>query len=137
MENVPRVSVSVVSSGQCSWSGVTCNIALIYVNVINLWLRTSDCGGTVSQNSTHIQSPGYPDGYTDSSSCSYTFEKASTDICAIRLDMEHFVTRGPALHVSPYTVCSYDYVRAGYILPFTTEFNIQDDVHESLRRDPS
>ena len=40
----------------------------------------------------------------------YTFQKASTDICAIRLDMEQFVTRGPALHVSPYTVCSYDYM---------------------------
>merc|ERR1719232_136583 len=73
-------------------------------------IRTSDCGGTVSQNSTHIQSPGYPDGYLDSTSCDYTFQKTSTDICAIRLDMEQFVIRGPALHVSPYTECSYDYM---------------------------
>ena len=73
-------------------------------------LRTSDYGGTVSLNSTHIQSPGYPNGYTESTSVVYTFQKTSTDICAIRLDMEHFVTRGPALYVSPYTVCSYDYM---------------------------
>ena len=36
--------------------------------------RSSACGGTITQNSTHIQNPGYPEGYTDSTSCVYTFK---------------------------------------------------------------
>jgi len=71
-------------------------------------IRTSACGGTISQNSTHIQNPGYPEGYTDSTSCVYTFQKLTTDICAIRLDYVQFVTRGPDVDTSPYTVCSHD-----------------------------
>ena len=54
--------------------------------------------------------PGSPSGYTDTTSCSYTFKKASTDICSIRLEFVDFVTRGPDVDNSPYTSCSYDTV---------------------------
>jgi len=73
-------------------------------------IRTSGCGGAITQNSTHIQNTGYPTGYTDSQSCTYTFKKSSLSICAIRLDYVEFVTRGPAVNTAPYTRCIYDYM---------------------------
>ena len=39
-------------------------------------------------------------------------QKLTTDICAIRLDYVQFVTRGPDVDTSPYTVCSHDTVGA-------------------------
>ena len=42
----------------------------------------------------------------------FTLQKLSLDICAIRLDYVKFVTRGPDVDTSPYTVCSHDTVRA-------------------------
>ena len=42
----------------------------------------------------------------------YTLQKLTTDICAIRLDYVQFVTRGPDVDTSPYTVCSHDTVGA-------------------------
>ena len=72
--------------------------------------RTSGCGGTITQNSTHIQNTGYPTGYTDTQSCTYTFKKSSLDVCAIRLDYVEFVTRGPDVNTSPYTRCDDDYM---------------------------
>ena len=66
-------------------------------------IRQSGCGGTISQNSTHIQNTGYPAAYTDDTSCVYTFKKSSLDICAIRLDYVEFVTRGPGINTMPYT----------------------------------
>ena len=71
-------------------------------------IRQSGCGGTISQNSTHIQNTGYPAAYTDDTSCVYTFKKSSLDICAIRLDYVEFVTRGPGINTMPYTNCIYD-----------------------------
>ena len=35
-----------------------------------------------------------------------------TLISLVRLDLEQFIIRGPALYTSPYTLCTYDYVRA-------------------------
>ena len=45
----------------------------------------------------------------------------SAFIDCLELDMEQFVTRGPALHVSPYTECTYDYVRI-YIICFVQKW---------------
>ena len=59
--------------------------------------RTTGCGGTITQNSTHIQNTGYPDAYTLSTSCIYTFKKLSLSICAIRLDYVVFVSKGPTV----------------------------------------
>ena len=58
---------------------------------------------------------GYPDAYTDSTSCTYTFKKASLDICYIRLQFVHMVVRGPAVTVSPYTRCTYDKVSEEFL----------------------
>ena len=75
----------------------------------NILRRVSECGGTVSQNSTHIQNAAYPDAHTDTTSCSYTFQKSSLDICYIRLQFVHSVVRGPDVLNSPYyTQCLYD-----------------------------
>ena len=70
--------------------------------------RTLGCGGTINQNSTHIQNTGYPNGYTDTTSCVYTLKKSNLNICAIRLDYVEFVTRGPGVDTIPYTNCIYD-----------------------------
>ena len=69
----------------------------------------SKCGGTVSQNSTHIQNAAYPDAHTDTTSCTYTFQKSSLDICYIRLQFVNLVVRGPDVLNGPYyTQCLYD-----------------------------
>ena len=44
----------------------------------------------------------------------FTLQKLSLDICAIRLDYVKFVTRGPDVDTSPYTVCSHDTVGVPY-----------------------
>ena len=73
--------------------------------------RVTGCGGTITQNSTHIQNPNYPSAYTDTTSCVYTFKKSSLDICSIRLDFVKFEVRGPDVNTSPYTTCSHDTVQ--------------------------
>ena len=77
--------------------------------VDNILSRVSECGGTVSQNSTHIQNAAYPDAHTDTTSCTYTFQKSSLDICYIRLQFVNLVVRGPDVLNGPYyTQCLYD-----------------------------
>merc|ERR1719211_302724 len=48
--------------------------------------------GTCFTSSTYIRNPGYPSSYTASSAstCTYTFNKASDDICQLRLDFQTF-----------------------------------------------
>ena len=77
--------------------------------------RVSTCGGTVSQNSTHIQNPGYPSGYTTSTTCSYTLSKSSSDICSFRLDFVAFVITATTTTSSTSTnnACNYDTVGLG------------------------
>ena len=70
--------------------------------------RVTGCSATISQNSTHIQNPGFPAAYTDTTSCEYTLGKVSTDICQFRLDFVNFVITGPDVNTSPYTECSDD-----------------------------
>ena len=75
--------------------------------------RFTGCSGKISQNSTHIQNPGFPATYSDTTSCEYTLAKVSTDICQFRLDFVNFVTTGPDVNNSPFTECSDDKVREG------------------------
>ena len=70
--------------------------------------RVTGCSATISQNSTHIQNPGFPAAYTDTTSCEYTLTKVSSDICQFRLDFVNFVVTGPDVNNSPYTECSDD-----------------------------
>ena len=73
--------------------------------------RFTGCSAQISQNSTHIQNPGFSAAYTDTTSCEYTLIKVSTDICQFRLDFVNFVTTGPDVNTSPFTQCSDDKVR--------------------------
>ena len=106
-----------LADGRCAEGfGVCCVIRwtfweILYFIKICFLHRTTGCGGTVTQNSTHIQNPSYPAGSTDTTSCVYTFKKSSLDICSIRLDFVKFEVRGPDVNTSPYTTCSHDTVQ--------------------------
>jgi len=53
-------------------------------------VSSSTCGSTLSSNITYIRNPGYPSSYTPTSAgtCSFTINKASDDICQLRLDFQ-------------------------------------------------
>merc|ERR1719499_2839721 len=55
-------------------------------------ISTTTCGSTISSNTTYIRNPGYPSSYTASSAgtCTFKFEKVSSDICQLRLDFQTF-----------------------------------------------
>jgi len=55
-------------------------------------ISTTTCGSTISTNTTYIRNPGYPSTFTATSAgtCTYRIEKASDDICQLRLDFETF-----------------------------------------------
>ena len=55
-------------------------------------IYTTTCGTSISTNTTYIRNPGYPSSYTASSAstCTYTFNKVSDDICQLRLDFQTF-----------------------------------------------
>merc|ERR1712048_578698 len=55
-------------------------------------IYTTTCGTAISTNTTYIRNPGYPSSYTASSAstCTYTFNKVSADICQLRLDFQTF-----------------------------------------------
>ena len=55
---------------------------------------TSD---TIDQNCTYIQNPSFPSVYSSQTALTYTINKCSSDVCAVRLDFETFATQGPAL----------------------------------------
>ena len=52
---------------------------------------------TISENCTYIQNPSYPSVYSATSALTYTINKCSASVCAVRLDFETFTTAGPAL----------------------------------------
>lgn len=56
------------------------------------YLAVSTCGSTVNYNNTYIQNPGYPSTFTPTATgtCLYTINKASTDVCQLRLDFQTF-----------------------------------------------
>merc|ERR1711936_425616 len=72
-------SRSGTASGSCAAGfGVCCVVS------------TNTCGTSLSSNITYIRNPGYPSSYTPTSAgtCSFTINKASDDICQLRLDFE-------------------------------------------------
>jgi len=72
-----------VRSGTCaSGFGVCC-------------LFTKTCGDVTAINGTFFQSDGYPSTFDSVGSCQLTVNKASSDVCQLRLDMENFVLAGP------------------------------------------
>ena len=56
---------------------------------------------TISENCTYIQNPSFPSVYSETSSLTYTINKCSSDVCAVRLDFETFTTAGPATTEEP------------------------------------
>ena len=53
-------------------------------------------GTTTSENCSYIQNPSYPSVYSATSSLTYTVEKCSDEVCAIRLDFETMTIAGPS-----------------------------------------
>jgi len=55
-------------------------------------ITTSTCSSSISTNTTYIRNPNYPSTYTASSAstCSYTVNKVSDDVCQLRLDFQTF-----------------------------------------------
>merc|ERR1711997_344268 len=55
-------------------------------------ITTSTCSSSISTNTTYIRNPNYPSTYTASSAstCSYTVNKVSEDVCQLRLDFQTF-----------------------------------------------
>jgi len=53
---------------------------------------STTCGTAISTNTTYVRNPGYPSSYTASSAstCTFTFNKVSADICQLRLDFQTF-----------------------------------------------
>ena len=56
----------------------------------------SDGGTSTSENCSYIQNPSYPSVYSATSSLTYTVEKCSDEVCAIRLDFETMTIAGPS-----------------------------------------
>ena len=61
----------------------------------------TESGGTINQNCTYIQNPGFPSTYSATTALTYTVDKCSNEVCAIRLDFETFTTLGPAGTAEP------------------------------------
>jgi len=58
-------------------------------------LFTTQTSGTISENCSYIQNPGFPSTYTTSSTIQWTIAKCAVDVCSLRLDFESFTTAGP------------------------------------------
>lgn len=78
------------------------------------YYRLRACGGELSRNLTHLQSPSYPETYTPDStvSCAYTFTKVNTRVCQVRLDFVEFVM-GPPISSTVY--CSDSGTTTDYV----------------------
>ena len=58
-------------------------------------VTVSECGSAISFNNTYITNPNYPGKYAANEECTYTLNKASEDICYIRVEMiENHVSFG-------------------------------------------
>ena len=60
-----------------------------------LFLVTST-STTINQNCTYIRNPSYPSVYSATTALTYTINKCSSDVCAVRLDFESFTIEGPS-----------------------------------------
>ena len=72
-------------------------------------VTSSSCGGTVTYNTSYITNLGYPSAYTTANTCSWTFEKSSSDVCMIRLDFDTMVVADPQSGTNPNGACTTDY----------------------------
>ncbi|CAB4066347.1 unnamed protein product [Lepeophtheirus salmonis] len=51
-------------------------------------LSVSNCGGSITRNTTYIQNPGFPSKFvrSDTTTCTYNIPRSMEGICSIRLD---------------------------------------------------
>lgn len=49
-------------------------------------ISVSACGGSIVQNCTYIDNPGYPSTWSTTGDCTYSVKRCQDDICQIRLD---------------------------------------------------
>jgi len=72
-----------VASGNCAESfGVCCTF------------KVNECGGTITQNNTYIESPGYPNA-APTGMCMFTVNKCDNGICQFRFEFEDVVLSQP------------------------------------------
>jgi len=70
-------------------------------------------GSIITQNVSYVVNPSYPSNYAPSSTpatVTYTVNKASCDVCRLRLDFEAFQLTAPELAANPRGKCSTDYM---------------------------
>jgi len=72
------------SSGNCAVGFGVCCLFIV-----------KDTSTTINENCTYIQNPSFPSAYTDTTALTYTINKCSGNVCAVRLDFETFTTAGP------------------------------------------
>ena len=80
----------------CNLTVCICVFLLIFRFGVCCLFIVSSTSTTISENCTYIQNPSYPSVYSDTSSLTYTINKCSSSVCAVRLDFETFQTAGPA-----------------------------------------
>jgi len=89
------------STGNCAAGFGVCCVVLV-----------STCGSSVSANTSYIRNPGYPSTYTptNAGTCTYTINKASDDVCQLRLD---FVSMSGYLTSTTAGACLDTFAAAG------------------------
>merc|ERR1711874_155677 len=80
------------TSSECSSKGGTADGNCASGFGVCCVITSTTCGTSISTNTTYIRNPGYPSSYTptSASTCTYTFNKASDDVCQLRLDFQTF-----------------------------------------------
>jgi len=83
-----------MTSSECSGKGTADGNCAASFGVCCV-IRVSTCGGSVSQNCSYIENPGYPSEYTTTGDCSYTVTRCQDDICQLRLDFFRAILQQP------------------------------------------
>jgi len=106
-----------ITSSECSSRGGTAQGSCAAGFGVCCIYTYSATGSIVTQNVSYLVNPSYPSNYAPTStpaSVSYTIQKASCDICRIRLDYEAFQLTTPntaaAVAATPNGECNTDYM---------------------------
>jgi len=89
-------------SGNCAAGFGVCCLFIV--------TSTSD---TINQNCTYIQNPSFPSVYSSQTALTYTINKCSGDVCAVRLDFETMTIAGPATTLETTGTCTDSFVATG------------------------
>lgn len=80
------------TSSECSTAGGTADGNCAAGFGVCCVISTATCGTTLSSNTSYVRNSGYPSSYTptSTSTCVFTVNKVSADICQLRLDFQTF-----------------------------------------------